>query len=472
MSEIKITKNSIENSIISNGQVTIGSIGNTDSGKSNIVSNSLGSMAIGYIDGTIDNSVGASISATGLGSFASGYAFVQSISSDKEKMLEYHNVIANGYGTHAEGCGTYAGELYAHAEGYDTRANGNGTHAEGCGTYAGMQLVNTEAKVAERYADNAIKLTESIAEQLNGKRVFINIHIYNVKNIVDDDIIVFEENISDEDLEWATKNCIFEIDKAGNYAHAEGYYTTATGTGAHAEGYYTTATGMYSHAGGYGTIANTIAMTAIGRYNSTNVENTLFVVGDGLGRENVNRSDAFRVNSLGSNKTNSVPSSVQAKVNGVSDVYLGCPIGTIVMWAGQTTPDGWFVCNGDDILITSNKIPIEQPIQNIEFEEGELQKIVDVLIDEYGVCILKIYDQYAKDVSIDEEHKKIIVTDSTNNLNDAFRFNVEINEDEYNVNDGQDKVDAINYDFQYRCDLPDLQQKFPLDTIDFIIKYK
>ena len=45
---------------------------------------------------------------------------------------------------------------------------------------------------------------------------------------------------------------------------------------------------------------------------------------------------------------------VTAKVNGVPDVYLGCPIGTVVMWAGgedDDLPYGWLLCNGDEIEI-------------------------------------------------------------------------------------------------------------------------
>lgn len=362
MSEIKITKNSIENGIISNGQVTVGSIDNTDFGNSNIVSNSSGSMAVGYIDSTTVSNTGASISATGLGSFASGYAYVYSTSSENGEILEYHNVIANGDGAHAEGCGTYAGELYAHAEGYDTSANGDGTHAEGCNTYAGMQLINTGANATGLYNDtsNAIILNEGIAEQLLLERVFINNHIYNVAQTVSDsdNVIIFDKNISNEDLEWAKNNFILRIANAGVYAHAEGYETNATGNYSHAEGWSTTASGQASHAGGKGTIANREAMTAIGKYNqNTNTANTLFVVGDGT--NNTDRSDAFRVNSLGSETgDNLVPSSVQAKVNGVSDVYLGCPIGTVVMWAGpivgpvNTLPYGWMTCLGQKIEIS------------------------------------------------------------------------------------------------------------------------
>ena len=146
------------------------------------------------------------------------------------------------------------------------------------------------------------------------------------------------------------------INAKGNGAHAEGYvsgsFIDASGNGAHAEGISTQALADGAHAGGIGTIANQEAMNAIGKYNvSSNTENTLFVVGDGS--TSLIRSDAFRVNSLGSETgDNLVPSSVQAKVNGIPDVYLGCPIGTIVMWAGETAPEGWLLCDGGAYTIS------------------------------------------------------------------------------------------------------------------------
>lgn len=35
-----------------------------------------------------------------------------------------------------------------------------------------------------------------------------------------------------------------------------------------------------------------------------------------------------------------------AKVNNVNNVQIGMPIGSIVMWAGSTPPEGWLLCNG------------------------------------------------------------------------------------------------------------------------------
>lgn len=139
----------------------------------------------------------------------------------------------------------------------------------------------------------------------------------------------------------------FQTVASGYGAHAEGGVTVASGVCAHAEGSITQAISDYSHAGGIGTIANQTAMTAIGKYNiSANTKNTLFVVGDGS-LTDFKRHNAFEVIENSSYST-------RATVNGISDVYLGCPVGTIVMWPGETVPEGWLLCNGKGIDFTSN----------------------------------------------------------------------------------------------------------------------
>jgi len=78
---------------------------------------------------------------------------------------------------------------------------------------------------------------------------------------------------------------------------AEGYQTVTIGKYSHAEGQETTASGTASHAGGKGTIANLEAMTAIGKYNSTDTtkigSDYLFAVGNGS--STTSRSNAFAV---------------------------------------------------------------------------------------------------------------------------------------------------------------------------------
>jgi hypothetical protein len=98
--------------------------------------------------------------------------------------------------------------------------------------------------------------------------------------------------------------------KAGMYAHAEGWDNNASGQDSHAEGYSNTASGLHSHAegiettasaqgthaGGCGTVAGYSYQTAIGKYNS-NQSDTLFEVGNGA--SNNSRSNAIAVKTDG-----------------------------------------------------------------------------------------------------------------------------------------------------------------------------
>lgn len=84
---------------------------------------------------------------------------------------------------------------------------------------------------------------------------------------------------------------------SGTGSHCEGSFTTASGSYTHCEGWRTTASGYISHAGGRGTIADQPYQTAIGKYNTDNNTDNLFVVGNGTG-DNA-RSDAFTVDNSG-----------------------------------------------------------------------------------------------------------------------------------------------------------------------------
>lgn len=81
---------------------------------------------------------------------------------------------------------------------------------------------------------------------------------------------------------------------------------------------------------------------------------------------------------------------VTAKVNGVPDVYLGCPIGTVVMWSNNTAPEGWFLCNGDQInfdFSPTGAHSVEQTIQGKHFEYDELNvlgRVIGALYGSYG----------------------------------------------------------------------------------------
>ena len=69
----------------------------------------------------------------------------------------------------------------------------------------------------------------------------------------------------------------------GQYSHAQGIETTALGNASHAEGTYTIASGSGQHVSG--------------KYNKRGNNFSLFVIGDGSGDADANRSDILRVNS-------------------------------------------------------------------------------------------------------------------------------------------------------------------------------
>ena len=150
------------------------------------------------------------------------------------------------------------------------------------------------------------------------------------------------------------------------------------------------------------------------------------------------------------------------KVNEIDDVYLGCPIGIVVMWVGQTAPKGWFLCNGDRILI-KNSVPVNQKIQDISFKEGELQKIVDVLSGEFGAyAIINIHrtNEYIAEATI--EGDTITISALTSDINLARKFYLN-NETAYTIQDKQGNVFTNSEYTKYTVrELPDLQQKFPL----------
>ena len=88
------------------------------------------------------------------------------------------------------------------------------------------------------------------------------------------------------------------------YSHAEGHSTTASGISSHAEGRYTVAKGKYSHASGDKTIANDYQFV-IGRENKesagpssgNSTEGDIFIIGNGTDASAL--TNAFRVTTAG-----------------------------------------------------------------------------------------------------------------------------------------------------------------------------
>ena len=152
-----------------------------------------------------------------------------------QSLQQGDNTTANGYASHTEGYKTSTVLEYSHAEGDSTVAAGYGAHSEGTYTSASGNYSHTEGYGA-------------IA--------------------------------------------------SGEASHAEGF-GIADGQGSHAEGINTRAIGIASHAGGYGTVASGSYQTAIGRHNTENNTDSLFVIGGGISGSRKDIFDA-RVDASGS----------------------------------------------------------------------------------------------------------------------------------------------------------------------------
>lgn len=140
----------------------------------------------------------------------------------------------------------------------------------------------------------------------------------------------------------------------GWYSHAEGASTKATGTSAHAEGFFTNAYGSYSHAEGSNTETKNFAEHASGQYNVSSSAsttfgdsgNTLFSVGNGGAGA---RHNAFEIRQNGDVYVTSggtdvllqdsiVTSTEKATWNAKPDVWCG----TLSQWSqisGNTQPN-------------------------------------------------------------------------------------------------------------------------------------
>jgi hypothetical protein len=186
----------------------------------------------------------------------------------------------NVEGAHSEGYFTRVFGNYAHAEGYFATAVGSGSHAEGGFTVAAATYSHTEG----RY-------TLASATAAHSEGLFTT--------------------------------------GSGIASHAEGSGSIALGNFSHAEGHQSIASGTYSHAGGIFTIASGSGQTVYGKYNLRGNTSSLFVIGNGAGDANANRSDVVRVETSGLQVTGSL-----YVTNGISGSHTTLADGRSFLVAG------------------------------------------------------------------------------------------------------------------------------------------
>ena len=166
-------------------------------------------------------------------------------------MAEGCSTKAVGKVSHAEGEGTQASGTYgAHSEGYYTLAIGDSSHSEGCGGTNSIKLTGAEDAVS--YIASSTVDTNKIGRLLyksdtNKYAIITNVDTNNNSITVNE---TFGEALNNTSIQ------ILSGVAYGNYSHAEGRLTTASGTSAHAEGATTVAAGPDSHAEGISTVAS------------------------------------------------------------------------------------------------------------------------------------------------------------------------------------------------------------------------
>lgn len=145
----------------------------------------------------------------------------------------------------------------------------------------------------------------------------------------------------------STHGFIFNED-IGNFSHAEGYTTTATGIAAHSEGKETSAVGDFSHAEGMGTVASGSAQHVSGMYNLQGNTKSIFVIGNGT--NDSNRSDVLRIDGANFQVTGSL--SVKGPLNVAAGTNM--PAGTVTLDGASPNSSA----NVSNTLIKANSIII------------------------------------------------------------------------------------------------------------------
>lgn len=211
---------------------------------------------------------------------------------------------ASGDYSHAEGMLTTASGLYAHSEGQSSTASGDYSHSEGAGTTASGEASHAEGTLTTASApaahaegqNTSASSTYSHAEGSGTSAAADASHAEGNGTLTTGDYS-HAEGSSTHSSGAASHAEGYGTTSSGEVSHAEGYQTTASGQASHSEGEGTESFGDYSHAEGLGTISSGSHQHVGGKYNLRDNSFSLFVIGDGIGDADVDRSDIVRVNS-------------------------------------------------------------------------------------------------------------------------------------------------------------------------------
>jgi hypothetical protein len=276
------------------------------------------SGAYSHAEGTGSKALGIAAHAEGRDTIAGGYLSGisaahaegrQTTASGRYSHTEGQQTYALGEASHAEGFGTFTNGTApgSHAEGYYARTDGGHSHAEGSGSTAWSDFSHAEG--IKTYTYDPMAPTNTSGQPALGSHA------------------EGEETIT-----------------VGRASHAEGYQTYASGSWSHAEGYGTYAAGDYSHAEGLGTVTAAPYQHASGKFNLLSFdENDLFAVGNGTSYGS--RSNALTVKMSGSIALPTTQSAAPSWT-GVDGEIVPATVGGqyfLYMWMGGAWRSGSFV---------------------------------------------------------------------------------------------------------------------------------
>ena len=201
--------------------------------------------------------------ATGSHSIAEGN---NTVASGDNSHAQGNDSISSGTNSHAQGSSTVALGIASHAQGNNTTASGSYSHAEGQGTATGRRNAFATYTAATRTFTFAPAVSANFTGIAAGTRLrgyeesageFFTITVASRSNITGA-IVATADVIGGDSTDG------YLIDDSGQYSHAEGTGTTASGLGSHAEGEQSNASGNFSHAEGGSCVASGLVSHAEG----------------------------------------------------------------------------------------------------------------------------------------------------------------------------------------------------------------
>ena len=229
------------------------------------------------------------------------------------------DVLACGFGSHAEGNGTIAASYYTHAEGSHTKALGYHAHSEGSTTIASGSCSHAEGQ--DTTASGHYSHVEGSQSVASGSES----HAEGYHTLASGYCAHTEGDYTTAGYQAHAEG--YKSNAAEQASHAEGYESQSLGWASHAEGAGSIAMGYTSHAQNYHCVATEAAQTVIGKYNAatvtisgndttySNAGDYAFIIGNGSDDTTQDRSNALTVDWSGNVN---IASGAKYKINGTA----------------------------------------------------------------------------------------------------------------------------------------------------------